>query len=148
MEKLEARPDPGARGVAAAEEVSMVKKTILIADDEEDILALVEKILTQENYRVLTARNGRELFKLLDESTPDLILLDVMMPTMDGYEVCHQLKTSPATKHIPVVMLTVLATPNNIRKGMEMGAAAYLTKPFDPSILGREIKSLLKKYGE
>jgi len=120
-----------------------VSKTILVVDDEEEILTLVSKILS-EDYRVERARNGLEMFQVLESVKPDLILLDVMMPASEGYELCRQLKSASATQDIPVVLLTVLATPASVRKGMEMGASAYLTKPFDPFVLGREIKTLLQ----
>ncbi len=120
-------------------------KTILVVDDEEEILSLVKKILMGEAYRILTAKNAEEVFATLSHERPDLILLDVMMPAMDGFEVCKKLKSDPATTHIPVVMLTVLATNSDIRKALDLGAAAYLIKPFDPDVLDKEIKAILHR---
>jgi len=118
-------------------------KTILIVDDEEDIRTLLSKVLTSEGYSLLEAGNGEEMFRVLETARPDLILLDVMLPSTDGYELCRQLKQDARYRGIPVVLLTVLATAANIRQGLELGASAYLTKPFDPAVLGRELKVLL-----
>lgn len=117
--------------------------TILIVDDEDEIRLLVRKILTVEGYSVLEARNGREMFQVLENNRPELILLDVMLPETDGYELCRRIRQQAATRELPVILLTVLATPANIRMGEEAGASAYLTKPFDPSVLSREIRKLL-----
>lgn len=119
-------------------------KKILVVDDEQDILKLIEKILSDAAYEIILAKNGDEMFELLQKSKPDLILLDVMMPGINGYEICHLLKNNSETAHIPVVMLTVLSGPQDASKGMSMGAEAYLAKPFDPDELGREIKRVLK----
>lgn len=122
----------------------IIPKKILVVDDEQDILKLIEKILSDASYQIILAKNGDEMFELLRKSKPDLILLDVMMPGINGYEICHLLKNNPDTAHIPVVMLTVLSGPQDASKGMSMGAEAYLAKPFDPDELGREIKRVLK----
>lgn len=119
--------------------------TILIVDDEDEIRLLVRKILTVEGYSVLEARNGREMFQILENNRPELILLDVMLPETDGYELCRRVRQQAATRELPVILLTVLATPANIRMGEEAGASAYLTKPFDPSVLSREIRKLLPR---
>jgi DNA-binding response OmpR family regulator len=123
-------------------------QTIMIVDDETDIRDLVRRVLTSEGYEVLEAGNGQELFHVLETSRPDLILMDVMMPAMDGYELCSRLKSNAAYRSIPVVILTVLATAASLRKGLDAGAAAYLTKPFDPSVLGEKIRALLDQPAE
>lgn len=120
-----------------------MKKKILIVDDEKDIRSLIEKILGNISYEVSQAKDGQEMFNLLEKNKPDLILLDVMMPGVNGYEICHLLKRNPDTASIPVVLLTVLSGPQDASKGMAMGAAAYLTKPFDPDDLGQEIEHIL-----
>jgi DNA-binding response OmpR family regulator len=122
----------------------VVLKTILVVDDEVEILSLVQRILTREDYRIITAKNAEEVFAILEKESVDLILLDVMMPAVDGFEVCRRLKTNARTQPIPIVMLTVLATNSDIRKAFDLGAAAYLIKPFDPDILDKEIKNVLQ----
>jgi len=120
-----------------------VPKTILVVDDEVEILSLVKRILTSEDYRIITAKNAEEVFSTLETELVDLILLDVMMPAMDGFEVCRRLKADERTRPIPIVMLTVLATNSDIRKALDLGAVAYLIKPFDPDVLDKEIKNVL-----
>ncbi|MCK5243539.1 response regulator [bacterium] len=122
-----------------------MKKTIVVVDDEEDILGLIEKILSSNSYSVLLAKNGKELFELLSRIKPDLIVLDVMMPGKDGYAICGHLKQKLETKDIPIMMLTVLADSSHVEKGKKMGAAAYLTKPFEPRELERQIKKILSE---
>ncbi|MCD4814122.1 response regulator [bacterium] len=122
-----------------------MKKKIIVVDDEKDILGLVEKILAFNNYSVALAKDGSELLEKLETFHPDLIILDVMMPGFDGYEICRRLKSEDATKAIPVMLLTVLADPSNIQKGKDAGATAYLTKPFEPRELEREIKKILNE---
>lgn len=120
-----------------------MRKKIIIVDDEKDIRSLIEKILGEDSYDILQAKDGQELFDLLEKNQPDLILLDVMMPGVNGYEICHLLKRNSDTAAIPVVMLTVLSGPQDASKGMAMGASAYLTKPFDPDDLGQEIENII-----
>jgi two-component system phosphate regulon response regulator PhoB len=122
-----------------------MKKKILVVDDEEDILTLVEKVLVYEEYAIFLARNGEELFEIIKDNKPDLILLDIMMPGMDGFSICRRLKAKPATRDIPVIMLTVLSSRMDINRGIAAGAAAFLTKPFDPEKLNREIKAVLER---
>jgi DNA-binding response OmpR family regulator len=122
-----------------------VNKTIVVVDDEKDILGLIEKILAFNNYSILLAKDGKELFEILDRTTPDLIILDVMMPGKDGYDICAVLKEKPETKEIPVMMLTVLADPVHIEKGKKLGVVAYLTKPFEPRELEQQIKNILSE---
>lgn len=122
-------------------------KTILVVDDEVEILNLVQKILTNGDYRIITAKNAEEAFIILEKEKADLILLDVMMPEVDGFEVCRRLKAEARTKDIPVIMLTVLATNSDIRKALDLGAMAYLIKPFDPDVLAKEIQNVLSSSG-
>jgi CheY-like chemotaxis protein len=118
-------------------------KTILIVDDEEDIRTLLHKVLATEGWSPIAAANGEEMYRVLAGARPDLILLDIMLPVTDGYELCRRLKQDPATRGIPVVLLSVLATAADIRRGLDLGAEAYLTKPFDPAVLARALRTLL-----
>jgi two-component system alkaline phosphatase synthesis response regulator PhoP len=105
------------------------KKKILVADDESSITLLVRSMLGQD-YIVLEAKNGEEAIDIARSQKPALILMDIMMPEMDGYTSCHMIKTDPVTKAIPVVMLTALGYKLNVTLSREMGADGYLTKPF------------------
>ena len=107
------------------------KPKILIVDDEEKNLKLLGLILQSHNYDFETAKNGREALEKTKEYSPDLIFLDVMMPEMDGYETCRRLREDPATKFIPVVMVTALGDQESRNKGLEAGANDFLTKPVD-----------------
>lgn len=122
-----------------------MKRKIAVVDDQADILTLIEKVLGYEDYSVFSACNGKELFEILKDNKPDLILLDIMLPELDGFSICQQLKADPATRDIPVIMLTVKSSPEDINRGLAAGAAAFLTKPFDPEKLNREIKAVLAR---
>ncbi len=93
------------------------------------------------------ASNGQECLKKVSTERPDVILLDAMMPRMDGYETCRRLKADPATRHIPVIFLTAKAQETEIRKGLALGAVGYLVKPFDPIQLTAQIRQILKDAG-
>ena len=121
---------------------------ILIADDRPDLVQLLRDLLTVEGYQVVTAENGREALETIYQCAPDLVLLDLNMPVMDGYEVCHQIKTDPATADIPVLMLTAWADPEYRVKGLELGAEDYLAKPFNPALLHARIRGSLASLQE
>ncbi len=108
------------------------KKVILVADDEPHILQLVRLIL-QEKYRILEAEDGEAVLEILEKTRPDLILLDVMMPKINGFELCEQLKNNPETKDITIMMLSAKAQERDIIQGLRLGADHYITKPFDPA---------------
>ena len=111
------------------------KATILVVDDTSDNLALMSNLL-KTDYKVKVANSGERALKIAaSENVPDLILLDVMMPGMDGYEVCQLLKSNPATRHIPVIFLTGKTAVEDEKRGLEMGAVDYLTKPISPPIV-------------
>lgn len=110
-------------------------KRILIADDDPVILRLIQVNLELEGYEVLTANNGEEAVAAATAENPDLVILDIMMPRVDGYQACEQLKSSEATRDIPVIFLSAKAQQGDIEKGKAFGVAAYLTKPFDPTEL-------------
>ncbi len=122
------------------------KKKILIADDEQYIRSLVTKFLGNK-YTVLEAGDGEVTIELSRRQKPDLILLDIMMPKMDGYTACHTLKRDPLTKSIPVVMLTGLGYALNLKLSQEMGADGYITKPFTSQDLLGAIGKFLTSPG-
>ncbi len=111
------------------------KGTILVVDDNSDIVAITKTILEKEGYVVQTADNGLEVFSRLEEQKPDLIILDVMMPQMDGLEVLRKLKETPDYLSIPVILLTAKVQHEDVLKGYKLGADYYLTKPFNSSQL-------------
>jgi two-component system, cell cycle response regulator len=117
---------------------------ILVVDDIEANVRLLQAKLQAEYYDVLTAPNGPEALKMAAAETPDLVLLDVMMPGMDGFEVCRRLKNEPATRHIPVVLVTALDGRGDRITGLEAGADEFLTKPIDDILLFARVKSLTR----
>lgn len=117
-----------------------VKPTILVVDDTPDNLSLMRELL-RKDYQVQLANGGERALKLAAmEPTPDLILLDIMMPVMDGYEVCRRLKTNPVTRDIPVVFLTAKAEVEDEKRGLELGAVDYITKPISPPVVLARVK--------
>ncbi len=119
-------------------------ETILIVDDNLDNVTLLDKVLGGAGYRTLKAYNGEEAVKLTREKYPDLILLDIMMPVMDGFTACEIIKKDDTTKHIPILMLTAKQEIIDKVKGLEVGADDYITKPFDFRELLARVKSRLK----
>jgi DNA-binding response OmpR family regulator len=124
----------------------MRKPRVLVVDDDEMNVRLLEAILS-DKYEVTTAYNGKEALLEVEKKPPDLILLDIMMPGMSGYEVCKKLKGNNKTLHIPIVMVTALTEKTEKIKGIEAGANDFLNKPVDVNELRVRVKSLLKlKY--
>lgn len=121
------------------------KKKILIVDDEKDIRILVSQILGDENYKIYFASNGREAIESANENSPDLLILDLMMPEIDGVEVCRRLKQNKDTKKIPVIMLTAKTGVADKIEGFVIGADEYITKPFDPSKLETTVEKVLRR---
>jgi EAL domain-containing protein (putative c-di-GMP-specific phosphodiesterase class I)/DNA-binding response OmpR family regulator len=121
----------------------MASEKILIVDDDEDVLLIVQTILDNAGYSAILARNGREGVEKAIESKPDLILLDVMMPELSGWEVCTTLKSAPETRPIPIVMLTVKSEIRDLITGMQVGADDYITKPFTRKKLLSTVRRLL-----
>ena len=117
--------------------------TILVVDDDPVIQKLLSVNFEMEGYRVVTANDGIEGLERVASDKPDLILLDVMMPRMDGIEVSKRLKSDPATKEIPVVLLSAKAQSSDIQSGIEAGADDYVTKPFDPLELLDKVAGLI-----
>ncbi|HTY13495.1 MAG TPA: response regulator [Candidatus Omnitrophota bacterium] len=118
-------------------------KKILIVDDEPEILAILKFRISNWGFDPITASSGQEGIDLAFEQRPDLLLLDVMMPGMDGFEVLKKIKSNESTKGIPVIMVTVAAAKADIEKGMSLGASFYLTKPYDAQELHHRITQLL-----
>ena len=121
---------------------------ILIAEDERDIRDLVAFTLRFAGYEVFAAPNGEEAVELASKVNPDLILMDVRMPRMTGYEACKVMKANPLLKDIPVVFLTARGQETEIQQGLEAGAEEYLLKPFAPDQLTTRVKAILAKFGK
>ncbi|MFQ5918246.1 MAG: response regulator transcription factor [Candidatus Binatia bacterium] len=119
------------------------KRTIMVVDDEPEIVKVVRLMLEQKGFNVRCAYSGHQVFADLEEQKPDLIILDVMMPEMDGLEVLRRLKGAPETSSIPVVMLTALDQHEDIVRGYETGADFYIPKPFTKDQLLDGINSIL-----
>ena len=119
-------------------------KKILAVDDEKAIVRLVQVNLEREGYQVVTAYDGREALENVASERPDLVVLDVMMPYMDGFEVLQQLKKDPETRDIPVIMLTAKAQDADVFRGWQSGVDCYLTKPFNPMELKAFVKRVFK----
>jgi len=118
-------------------------KTVMVVDDNPDIVTIVKTILEGKGYGVQSAYSGQEVFNLLSEQKPDLIVLDIMMPQMDGLEVLTRLKGEPSTATIPVILLTAKVQYEDVLGGYKMGADYYITKPFTSTQLLNGINLLL-----
>ena len=116
---------------------------VLVVDDDRVIQQLLEVNLELEGYEVKRAENGEEALKLVREFKPDVMLLDVMMPKLDGREVCRRIKADPKTAHVPVIFLSARAQDMDVNSGLELGASAYITKPFDPVDLLQTVERVL-----
>jgi len=123
----------------------MPKEKILVVDDEEDILELVRYNLAKEGYRVSCVTSGEQALKEAKEGAPDLILLDLMLPGLDGLDVCRRLKSDHVTSVIPIIMLTAKGEDADIVTGLELGAEDYVTKPFSPRVLLARLKACLRR---
>lgn len=123
----------------------MSKETILVVDDEEDILELVRFNLDREGYAVHCAETGETALRKIKEATVDLIVLDLMLPGMNGLEVTRQLKKDAATSNLPVIMLTAKGEEPDIVTGLELGADDYITKPFSPRVLIARVRAVLRR---
>lgn len=118
---------------------------ILIADDEPNIVAALEFLLERNGYQVHVARNGDQALKLIEVHDPDLVLLDVMMPLVSGYEVCRRLREQASRNHIKIIMLSAKGRDAEVNKGLSLGADLYVTKPFSTRELMAHIAALLGK---
>ena len=123
-------------------------RTILLVDDEPDMLEMLGLRLKKAGYKVITAITGEECLQKAEDKDPDIILLDILLPGMSGFEVARQLKKKPVTKDIPVIMVTALIGKDAEAKGLERGADYFISKPFDPEELLARIKTILEKAGK
>ena len=118
-------------------------KRILIVDDEPSLVLLIEARLKANQYEVLSAADGQAGLEIAKKEKPDLIILDLMLPKMDGYKVCGLLKKDARYAKIPIILFTARAQEDDLKLGEEMGANAYITKPFEPQILLGKIRELI-----
>lgn len=126
----------------------MAKETIFVVEDEEDIQELVKYNLAKEGYQVQCAGSGEEGLKKINAKSPDLVILDLMLPGIDGLEVCKTLRSESKTKGLPVLMLTAKGEEADVVTGLELGADDYLVKPFSPRVLLARVKNLLRRKTE
>ncbi len=120
-------------------------KTILVVDDDADTLTLIGLTLQRRGFEVVKAQSGQQAINLLAHDPPDLVILDVMMPQMDGYEVCREIKADPRTADLPVIMLTAKAQTQSQLEGFRAGAIDYITKPVHPQDLVARIQTVLER---
>ncbi|HEQ98125.1 MAG TPA: response regulator transcription factor [candidate division Zixibacteria bacterium] len=123
----------------------MPKEHIHVVEDEEDILELIKYNLSREGYQVTTSASGEDAIEAVKSDPPDLILLDLMLPGADGFEVCRRIHNDPASQGIPIVMLTAKGEEADIVTGLELGADDYITKPFSPRVLVARIRAVLRR---
>jgi two-component system, OmpR family, alkaline phosphatase synthesis response regulator PhoP len=123
----------------------MSRERILVVDDEEDLLELVNYNLSREGFRVECVATGEAALTTARKNLPDLIVLDLLLPNVDGLEICRRLKGDEKTKHIPIIMLTAKSEESDMVAGLELGADDYMTKPFSPRVLLARIKAILRR---
>ncbi len=126
-------------------ETFMARESILIIEDDEDIQELVRYNLTREGYRLKSVVSGEEGLRAAKAEVPDVILLDLMLPGIDGLELCRMLKADPKVRHIPIVMLTAKGEEADVVAGLELGADDYVTKPFSVKVLVARLRTLLRR---
>jgi DNA-binding response OmpR family regulator len=125
----------------------MKQKKIFVIEDEDDILEVIVYNLKREGYSVISCRDGEEGLKKIKKEDPDLVLLDLMLPGLDGIELCRRLKADPATEPIPIIMVTAKGEESDIVLGLKMGADDYVSKPFSPKELLARIQAVLRRVG-
>jgi DNA-binding response OmpR family regulator len=125
--------------------VLVSKKKILVVEDEESLLKLESILLTSKGYEVRGVSNGQAALDAIAEESPDLVLLDIMLPEMDGFEVCRRIKSDPGTKEIPIIMLTAKKSREDMARGEKVGADWYITKPFKSAMVIETIQRFLRK---
>jgi twitching motility two-component system response regulator PilG len=124
-------------------EVAVAKKKILIVEDEESLLKLESILLTSKGYEVQGVGDGRAALEAISRSKPDLVLLDIMLPEIDGFEVCRRIKEDDETRHIPVIMLTAKKSREDMARGEQVGADWYITKPFKSAMVIETIQRFI-----
>ena len=122
--------------------------TILVVDDELPIIELIQYNLKKEGFTVLTAENGAQALELARSENPHLIILDLMLPDMGGFDICRILRNDTSTARIPIIMATAKTSDSDIVSGLELGADDYITKPFSPKVLVARVKSVLRRFQE
>lgn len=125
----------------------MTEKLITIVDDEEDIVKLVGHHLKREGFKVKEFHNGRDFLSYISSVVPDLAVLDIMLPGIDGLEICRILKNKASTSSVPIIMLTAKASEADVVVGLELGADDYIVKPFSPRELVARVKTVLRRMG-
>jgi two-component system alkaline phosphatase synthesis response regulator PhoP len=125
----------------------MSEYLILVAEDERDIREFLAMALQVSGFHVVEARNGEEAIALAASHTPDLILLDIRMPKVTGFQACEALKSDPNTKDIPIIFLSAYANQDEIQRGLALGADEYLTKPIGPDVLTQRVTDVLRQSG-
>jgi two-component system phosphate regulon response regulator PhoB len=125
----------------------MAQGKIWLVEDEEDILALIYYNLTKEGFAVTGFHSAEKMLTAMEKDVPDLLVLDVMLPAMNGFEACKRLKEQNSFAHIPILLLTARSEESDIVAGLELGADDYLTKPFSPRVLVARLKALLRRAG-
>lgn len=123
----------------------MANETVLVVEDEEDILELLRHTFTREGYRVFGAGTGEKALALAKELSPDILVLDLMLPGISGLDVTRVLKNDPETRSIPILMLTARGEESDVVAGLELGADDYVTKPFSPRVLAARVKAILRR---
>lgn len=126
----------------------MSKQTILVVDDEQDLLDLIEYNLMNEGFKVLKAENGKDGIAIAKEHRPNLVLLDIMMPQMDGIEVCDRMRKDSELRHIPIIFLTARSDEKTEIEGLNKGADDFITKPISTTKLISRIKAVLRRFDE
>jgi CheY-like chemotaxis protein len=135
-----------ALGMIRSRKGSEGRKKILVVDDDKFISKFITSVLSSEGYELDTAYDGSEALEKVEASKPDLILLDIMMPVMDGWETAEKLKLNPETKSIPVIIVTAKSQEKDVQKGEELGVACYMIKPFNPLDLTKTIREILSVF--
>ena len=123
-------------------------KEILIVDDEPNVVVPIQFLMEQQGYKVMTAERGEDALDLIYQYKPDLVLLDIMLPGIDGYEVCEIIRLNPDFRNIKIIFLTAKGREVEIAKGLALGADAYITKPYSNAALVAKVKELLEKTDE
>ncbi len=118
---------------------------ILLADDEDDVKVVLKLFLETRDYEVVTAYDGLDAIDQVRKEKPDVVLLDIMMPVIDGFEVCRRLKADPETASIPIIMVSAASHAESVQKGLDAGAIDYIVKPFEPEALEKLLVNVLSK---
>jgi len=142
---MKARPKKPRPDEAPAQDEGETPRRLLVVEDESDLQELLRYNLAREGFQVICTDRGERALEIVREQRPDLIVLDLMLPGMDGLEVCRHLKGDAETADIPIVMLTAKGEETDVVVGLEMGADDYVTKPFSPRVLGARLKAVLRR---